>query len=62
MYEYESDYGDEEDGKRKSRKTRGKAPKSRGKEDIASKAIEKPYLLPDSVGGFGSGAFPHIKV
>ncbi len=66
LYEYESDYDDEDGGgRRKARK--GKSQKKRkkkdAKEDIASKAIEKPFELPESLSGFGTGgAFPHLKV
>jgi len=66
MYEYESDYEDEDSGgRRKARK--GKSQKKRkkkdAKEDIASKAIEKPFELPEGLSGFGAGgAFPHLKV
>lgn len=64
MYEYESDYDDEEGGRSRSRKSKAKkAPKPRVQDDIPSKAIEKPYNLPDSIVGFNvSGPFPHIKV
>ena len=66
MYEYESDYEDEEGGgRRKARKARSlkKSKKYLAKEDIASKAIEKPFELPEGVSGFGAGgAFPHLKV
>ena len=66
MYEYESDYDDEDHGgRRKARnaKRQAKRKKERAKEDIASKAIEKPFEIPEGVSGFGSGgAFPHLKV
>jgi hypothetical protein len=66
MYEYESDYEDEEGGgRRKARKARSQAKRNKkhAKEDIASKAIEKPFQLPEGVSGFGTGgAFPHLKV
>ncbi|KAL7494283.1 hypothetical protein ACHAWT_003308 [Skeletonema menzelii] len=66
MYEYESDYEDEEGGgRRKARKGRSQAKRKQkhAKEDIASKAIEKPFELPEGVSGFGAGgAFPHLKV
>ena len=65
MYEYESDYDDEEGGARKSRKGKGKktVPKPRVQDDIPSKAIEKPYMLPENVVEFAiNGSFPHMKV
>lgn len=66
MYEYESDYDDEDGGgKRRSRKGRNKPRKKRaGKEDIPSKAIEQPFMMPENGHEFGSGlgAFPHLKV
>jgi len=67
MYEYESDYEDEEGGgRRKARKAKSQAKRKKkyhAKEDIASKAIEKPFELPEGVSGFGAGgAFPHLKV
>ncbi|KAL7504504.1 hypothetical protein ACHAXN_002145 [Cyclotella atomus] len=64
MYEYESDYDDEEEGRSKSKKGKAKkALKPRVQDDIPSRAIEKPYILPDTVVGFNvSGAFPHVKV
>ncbi|KAL3797258.1 hypothetical protein HJC23_004550 [Cyclotella cryptica] len=63
MYEYESDY-DDEDGKTKSRKGgTKKLAKPRVQEDIPSKAIEKPYMLPENVVDFNvSGSFPHMKI
>jgi len=69
MYEYESDYEDDAGGggKRRSRNARGNKPKSRkgrsNKEDIPSKAIEQPFMLPENAHDFGTGgAFPHLKI
>ena len=65
MYEYESDYEDEEGGgRRRGRKAKSaKRKKKQAKEDIPSRAIEKPFEIPDGVSGFGAGgAFPHLKV
>jgi hypothetical protein len=64
MYEYESDYDDEEEGRFKSRRGKAKkAPKPRVQDDIPSRAIEKPYMLPDAVVGFNvTGSFPYVKV
>jgi hypothetical protein len=62
MYEYESDY-DDEDGKPSRKGGAKKAAKPRVEDDIPSKAIEKPYMMPESVGHFNaSGSFPHMKV
>jgi len=67
MYEYESDYEDDDGGgKRRSRNARGnraKTKKGRGKEDIVSKAIEQPFMMPENAHEFGTGgAFPHLKI
>lgn len=65
MYEYESDYDDEEGaGKSRSKKgNRKNGAKPRVQDDIASKAIEKAYMLPENIIGFNtSGSFPHMKV
>ena len=66
MYEYESDYDDTGGGKRQSRKgKRSKKPKKKqGKEDIPSKAIEQPFMVPENAHEFGNGlgAFPHLKI
>jgi len=64
MYEYESDYDDEDGLKSKSKKGRTKkTPKQRVQDDIPSKAIEKPYMLPEKTIDFNvSRSFPHMKV
>lgn len=63
MYEYESDYDDEEGGKKAGKGKTKKAPKPRVQDDIPSRAIEKPYMLPESIVDFNiSGSFPHMKV
>jgi len=73
MYEYESEYEDDYDGggKRKSRKSKGGSSRARGsakkkgKEDVASQAVEQPFVVPENAHDFGTGgggAFPHLKI
>lgn len=71
MYEYESEYEDDDNcpGKRRSRKARGNgtskgsSKKRASKEDIPSRAIEQPFVLPENAHEFGTGgAFPHLKI
>jgi len=79
MYEYESEYEDDDHnydggGKRRSRAKRGansnksrggggSSKKKKGKEDIASKAIEQPFVMPENAHEFGmGGGFPHLKI
>lgn len=72
MYEYESDYEDDHaPGKRRSGKSKGGNSKARGstkkkgKEDMASQAIEQPFVVPENAHEFGptgGGAFPHLKI
>lgn len=64
MYEYESDYDDEEGAKSKSRRGKTKkGSKPKVQDDIPSKAIEKPYTLPGNAVDFNvSGSFPYMKV
>jgi len=67
MYQYDSEYDDDEyDGggrrSRKGKKRRKNAAKK--KEDIPSKAIEQPFMVPENAFEFGGGlgSFPHLKV